>query len=89
MGEEGEGFIVEFLNIVDGEFENTLLFAGFQGRRSGLGHQTCISKSGASKPLLSWAPKAPLSPGAGPRLRIFVFTPPTRRAFRGSISSDP
>lgn len=56
MGEEGEGFIVEFLNIVDGEFENTLLFVGFQGRRSGLGHQACISKSGASKLLLSWAP---------------------------------
>ena len=92
MGEEGEGFIVEFLKIVDGggwEFENSFLFVVFQGRRSGLGDQACISKSGASKPLLSWAPKAPLSPGAEPRLGFFVFTPPTRRAFGGSISSDP
>lgn len=91
MGEEGEGFIVEFLKIVDGGFGSlkSFLFVVFQGRRSGLRDQACISKSGASKPLLSWALKAPLSPGAGPRLRIFVFTPPMRRAFGGSISSDP
>lgn len=33
------------------EFENSFLFVVFQGRRSGLGDQACISKSGASKPL--------------------------------------
>lgn len=91
MGEEGEGFIVEFLKIVDRGFGSlkTVFSVVFQGRRSGLGDQACISKSSASKPLLSWAPKAPLSPGAGPRLSFFVFTPPTRRALGGSISSDP
>lgn len=46
MGEEGEGFIVEFLKIVDGGFGSfkSFLFVVFQGRRSGLRDQACISK---------------------------------------------